>query len=140
MLVVDLMDKTIESSFIEWCCSLAQGFIYVKEDNWFITKLNSYTINTKNDYTKFITYNYQFITLLHRAFEGYNKINASIANYILLYNHCILSKNKNVNDDKQKTFLYSSYDQTILFSAEECALWHCLLDIYKGEHGQKNIE
>lgn len=66
-----------------------------------------------------------FPLLIHRAVEGWNKRNINVAGVYFLAGYIENHKNNN-------KFHFQDYQSTNLTQAE-CAMLHCLLDIYEGE-------
>ena len=92
-------------------------------------------IDNRNEYSYNGYYNYwdnfettEFITLLHRAVEGWNKIDKS-KNQINILTTCVQSWNiiKGLQD-----YVFENYKSENLTQAE-CAILHCLLDVFKQE-------
>lgn len=105
--------------FIKWMCELAEGFE-------FIDGRNEYNFNGYNTYWD----NFEssdFILLIHRAVEGWNKYKKG--------EDCIVISDDNLilwcaDLDDCKIYDFKEYQPQTLTQAE-CAELHCLIDVFE---------
>ena len=70
-------------------------------------------------------FDYYFPLLIRRAVEGWNKNHHTDNKMIIIYSNCITC-------EKSKCLKFEDYQPQSLTQAE-CAMLHCMLDIFKGE-------
>ena len=114
----------ITLQFINFLVELAEGFEYDDEyENWLV-----YFKPNEETYIKhtFINDSLAFSTLLHRAVEGWNKLNKQKKIYIdYVYERVYYI------DEKLKihNFDFKNY-QPCHLTACEMAIWHCLCEVF----------
>ena len=116
----ELKDKCTPE-FIKWMCEYAKGFEFIQcEDNYFSISVNN------QEYGNIITDEIIFPLLIHRAVEGWNKQEYKrlvINKYQICLNLWPFIKT-------EKAYNFRIYQPESLTHAE-CAMLHCLLDIFK---------
>ena len=112
----ELKDKCAPE-FIKWICEHAEGFGYI-----------DYVLSQSSDLEQVRFNNIIFPLLIHRAVEGWNKKDRS-KNQINILTTCVQSWNiiKGLQD-----YVFENYKSENLTQAE-CAILHCLLDVFKQE-------
>ena len=104
--------------FIKWMCEHAEGFGYI-----------DYVLSQSSDLEQVRFNNIIFPLLIHRAVEGWNKKYLD-KNQIILYGN-ILSFSEGI-------LTYNGYQPESL-TQSECAMLHCLLDVFKQEERDEEI-
>jgi hypothetical protein len=106
--------------FIKWMCELAEGFEYKEETehdvDYFIFKQKKYFTSVPE----------LFPLLIHRAVEGWNKITR---NKYIIITDTFLYTTSNLHQGDER-YNYNNYQPQSLTQCE-CAMLHCLLDIFK---------
>lgn len=116
--------------FIKWMCEFAEGFKFIQcEDNYFSISVNN------QEYGNIITDEIIFPLLIHRAVEGWNKINPCKPIQILC--NCISF----ITDEDDPASVEWGYDneqyEPCHLTVCEMAIWDCLLNILKQEESDE---
>lgn len=106
----ELQDRTTPE-FIKWCCEYAEGFSSEREYEIFFN-------NLRVDRNIFV-----FPLILHRTVEGWNRTK-DFLHFIMPYEDGI------AKGDGKTFFEFKHYTGTTLTPCE-CAILHCLLDIFE---------
>lgn len=127
--------------FIKWMCKLAEGFEY---DEFIDNKNRLRSVRYENNEmwadNYFISKWYLFPLLIHRAVEGWNKIQEDYLKEIIVYGDSVklieYKESRQSGFDPFATIIkkFKNYQPQSLTQAE-CACLHCLLDIFKEERG-----
>ena len=100
--------------FTKWICEHAEGFGYI-----------DYVLSQSSDLEQVRFNNIIFPLLIHRAIEGWNKKREWLENSIII--------NKSFVDvHNGKGYKIKSYS-CVNLTQSECAMLHCLLDVFKQE-------
>ena len=111
-------EKAELMEFIKKLCEFAEGFGYI-----------DYVLSQSSDLEQARFNNIIFPLLIHRAVEGWNKKYLD-KNQIILYGN-ILSFSEGI-------LTYNGYQPESL-TQSECAMLHCLLDVFKQEERDEEI-
>ena len=121
----ELKDKCTPE-FIKWMCELAEGFEWRNENNVIWTHVPSDIIMVGSKYFSNDSY---FPLLIHRAVEGCNNF---IADFLIYIKCSCVDRYKN---SEYVIYCFENYQSQTLTQAE-CAMLHCLLDIFKEQEGR----
>jgi hypothetical protein len=122
----ELKDQ-VTPEFIKWCCEYAKGFGYL-----------DYILSQSSILEQERFNNIIFPFLLYRAVEGWNKKEENILKEIIVYNNSVkLIEYKEAREGGFDLFAivmkkFENYQPQSLTQAE-CAILHCLLDIFQKE-------
>lgn len=111
-------------------CQLAEGFEYYKDK---LYKIKFECIFLESDDEELLTSS--FPLLIYRAVEGWNKNHLELHQIVHITNYRFNITFHNRNEDS--VYSYCNYQSQTL-TAAECALLHCLLDIFEKEHRDGN--
>ena len=112
----NLREKCTEE-FIRWCCTYVQDY-----------SIESFLDYYGNDWLyQFINEWEKFPLFLYRTVEGFNKQSNGYLNFIKIDINYISYW---ATPNKHHLYLYNEYSPEDL-TQHECALFHCLLDIYE---------
>jgi len=123
----ELKDKCTPE-FIKWMCELAEGF----ELNYEGSDKRSFIIKREPNYHEFYDWLWtwhSFPLLIHRAVEGINKTNIVDIPVHTQFCGSFFRNNEGMNIMKEM-YVYKDYQPRSLTQAE-CAMLHCMLDIFK---------
>lgn len=113
--------------FIKWMCELAEGFkIYPNRILGQIESVSGALFTL--EYNNILNDSSVFPLLIHRAVEGWNKITRN--KYIIITDTFLYTTSNLHRGDER--YNYNNYQPQSLTQAE-CAMLHCMLDIFKKE-------
>ena len=117
--------------FTKWMCEYAEGFELFYDEGLIIIDLNDdeFYIEDNNFLNDFS----QLPLLIHRAIEGWNKKYPQ--HTILVYSNGLECWSD--SDNPPMSLDFKDYESNNLTQAE-CAMLHCLLDVFKQEEGDEN--
>ena len=116
--------------FIKLICELAEGFEYNDKKIEIETPTKNHSSTSlKTLCDQFILHLSDFPLLIHRAVEGWNKKQNDRKLYIEINNNAVW---KMYNYEFIKCYMIINYQSENLTQCE-CALLHCLLDIFEGK-------